>query len=241
MDLFPVRRFASIDSTNSEAARLASAGEVGPFWIVADEQHSGRGRNGRVWHSPPGGIYATLLYPAHLQEVRVAEFGAAMSLAVREALSAFVPVDALVLKWPNDCLVRGAKICGILSEVCRREPLVAAIGCGINVRHKPEGMPYPVTSVFDYAADATVEQVFAMLNRAASAIFPSVSQAEPGAIWRTWAAYAQPIGTPLRVRSVRHELDGTYAGLADDGALILRDYSGRNHVVHAGDVLMGQA
>jgi BirA family transcriptional regulator, biotin operon repressor / biotin---[acetyl-CoA-carboxylase] ligase len=237
---FPAKHYDTIDSTNSEAERLAAAGESGPLWIVAAEQNGGRGRNGRVWHSPPGGVYATLLYPINLPLRRMAELGAAMSLAVRAALSEFIPADALVLKWPNDCLVRGAKICGILSETCGQKPLRVAIGCGINVENKPSGLTYATAAVRDFQPDATVSQVFDSLNRASAQVFLDLAERDAGAVWREWQRYAQPVGTPIRVRGGQLETDGTFAGLADDGALILQDKAGQRHVVHAADVMMGQ-
>jgi BirA family biotin operon repressor/biotin-[acetyl-CoA-carboxylase] ligase len=105
-----------LDSTNSEALRLARAGERGPLWIVAREQTAGRGRRGRAWISANGNLAASLLFTAPVTPDVAATLGFAASLAVCDACSALAPGTAFALKWPNDVLADGGKVAGLLLE-----------------------------------------------------------------------------------------------------------------------------
>src|SRR5262245_2998249 len=91
-----------LDSTNSEALRLARAGERGPLWIVTREQTAGRGRRGREWISSPGNLAASLLITESVTPAIAATLGFAASLATCEACQTLVPGVAFAVKWPND-------------------------------------------------------------------------------------------------------------------------------------------
>ena len=122
-----VHRFPELPSTQDEARRLVEAGEVGAgHVVVADAQVAGRGRFGREWLSPVGGLYATFVVPKH-PTIQVA-----VGVAVLRALERF-GVEA-VLKWPNDLLVGGKKLAGILIETVGE---LALVGVGVNLRKAP--------------------------------------------------------------------------------------------------------
>ena len=140
-----VLHFERIDSTNAEARRLAETGEPGPLWLLADEQTSGRGRLGRNWVSPPGNLYATFLFALSAGLEVAAQVSFVAALAVHDAIAALKPGVDCSIKWPNDVLIGGAKVSGILAEVVGSAPTRIAIGCGVNVAHVPKGTPYPVT------------------------------------------------------------------------------------------------
>src|SRR6187401_2216053 len=107
----------TIGSTNTEACRLARAGERNPLWITARQQTAGRGRRGNVWISEPGNLYASLLLP-DVPPGRAGELAFVAALAVYDAVSELAPDMAfrLTLKWPNDVQVGNAKLAGILIE-----------------------------------------------------------------------------------------------------------------------------
>jgi BirA family transcriptional regulator, biotin operon repressor / biotin---[acetyl-CoA-carboxylase] ligase len=232
--LFPVRHFTEIDSTNLECARRAVAGEQGPLWLVADVQTAGRGRLERQWSSEPGGVYATLLYPAGVPVARVAELGFVMALAVHDALSEFVSVDVLKLKWPNDCLADDAKISGILCETCGHDPLRLALGVGINVKVRPESIGYPTRCVADYYEEATVETVFAALQVKVQN-WLSVWTGGFEEIRRAWLVRSYAVGTKMQVAQMAGVYVGQYVGLAKDGALLIEDAAGEVRKIFAGD------
>ncbi len=148
--LFDVRLYDSLGSTNDEARRLAQAGAAHGTVVAARQQTAGRGRVGRSWVSPPGNLYLSVLLRLDLPLARLAELSFVAALAVADMVDSFLPPDfRAALKWPNDVLVEGAKISGILIE---QGETATIVGIGVNVGHCPTGTPYPVTSLVQQAA-----------------------------------------------------------------------------------------
>ncbi|NJM30240.1 MAG: biotin--[acetyl-CoA-carboxylase] ligase [Rhizobiales bacterium] len=230
-------RFDEIDSTNSEAARRASAGERGPLWIIAGEQMAGRGRLGRNWVSESGNLFATLLRTYSCPPTALTQLGFVASLAMHDALAAAAPGSEIELKWPNDLLSGGAKICGILSEAVGQNPLSAAIGWGLNVAHAPSSTPYPVTSLAALGHRIAVESVFEQL---ASCACKRLKIWDDGrgfsVIRRDWAERSAGFGGVVRVEQGARVLEGIAKGIGDDGALLFETTSGRTVAVTSGDV-----
>jgi BirA family transcriptional regulator, biotin operon repressor / biotin---[acetyl-CoA-carboxylase] ligase len=224
-------RHRTIDSTNSEARRLAEQGERGPLWILADEQTAGRGRLGRDWVSTPGNFYGTFL--VSISAAAAAQLGFVAALAVREVAAALKPDQAFDLKWPNDVLMGGAKFCGILSEVISASPFVVAIGCGINLANVPSGLPYDVAAL---GAEHAPDDVLAVLDPALVAWLAVWDEGRGfPAIRAAWERHGPPLGRQLIVDGQA----GVFDGLAEDGALRLRLGNGAVKLIHAGDVRLG--
>ncbi len=147
-----VLRLETVDSTNAEARRRAEAGETGPLWITARRQTAGRGRRGRAWETGAGNLAATLLTTTAKPPAEAAEIAFVAALAVADLALAQVP-DALVrLKWPNDVLVDGRKVSGILIESGMRPDgrLWLAIGVGVNLKSAPVAADRPATTLADH-------------------------------------------------------------------------------------------
>ncbi len=232
----PVRRFERIDSTNAEALRLAAAGEQGPLWIRADRQDQGRGRQGRHWVSDQGNLFATLLLPTAAPLDIVPQLGFVAAVAVHDALS-HLDIHAVSLKWPNDVLLEGAKVCGILSEVAATTPVTVALGLGLNVAHAPEGMPYPVTSLAAHGLAVTADSVFEKLAASLGMWlkiwgegrgFPSVRLA--------WLERCFGLNSPVTAQGPEGPLAGYFRDLGKDGALMLETPDRKRHAIHSGEV-----
>ena len=232
-----VLHFERIDSTNAEARRLCEAGERGPLWIRADEQTGGRGRLGRNWVSEPGNLYATRLFTTPAGPHAAAQMSLVAALAVHAVVAQLLPHRPAAIKWPNDVLVGGAKICGILAEIVGQSPTTIALGCGINIAHAPQGTPYPVTALAREGATATVETVFQKLD-ASLLKYMTIWSDEAGfdAIRTLWCDRAIGLGGAVTVRSGAEDTTGIFHGLAPDGALILALADGSHKTIHAGDV-----
>lgn len=230
----PVHHFDRIDSTNQEARRRAEAGETGPVWLWADEQTSGRGRIGRSWLSPPGNLYATFLFPVAAGPEFAAQSSFVAALAVHDMVRTLRPALRPRIKWPNDVLIDGAKFCGILAEVVGVNPTRIAIGCGVNVAHAPERMPYPVTCL---GGDIAVREVLKALD---SSLTGRLALWDEGrcfaAIRDAWMACALGLGEAVTARQGDEALTGMFEGLASDGALLLRLNDGSLKPIHSGEV-----
>jgi BirA family biotin operon repressor/biotin-[acetyl-CoA-carboxylase] ligase len=231
--MFNVLHFEKIGSTNDEAHRLAGEGAAHGTVVHADEQTAGRGRLQRTWISPPGNLYMSVLLRLDTPAGRLPELSFVTALAVADAVDALLPKHVRVmLKWPNDVLVVGAKIAGILLEQADE---ATVIGIGLDVLHAPAASGYKTTSIAASGGIASVDGARDLvLNRLGR--YLAVWQAEGFApIREAWLARAHPIGAVLRVTVQGKTLEGAFSGLDDAGALLLDTKDGRQRIF-AGDV-----
>jgi BirA family biotin operon repressor/biotin-[acetyl-CoA-carboxylase] ligase len=234
--------FDAIDSTNAEAIRRAAGGERGPLWIVAARQSAGRGRHGRGWESRTGNLYATLLVPLPVTADAATQVSFVAALAVHDvAASALPDPSKLALKWPNDVLLDGAKLSGILIETVATEPgtTTVAIGIGVNIAHAPERTRYGATSLAAHGAELDPDEAFIRLAAALSARLAQWNDGcDFAVVRRDWTARAVGIGRRASVATGDRTVIGTFTGIASDGALMLTEAGGRTHLIHAGEVTL---
>lgn len=233
---WPILRFGEIDSTNEEARRRAVSGDVGPCWLVTEVQTAGRGRLGRQWSSPRGNLFATALlsYPRPATEATLASFAAGLAV-VDAARILGVLAGRLRLKWPNDVLSGSAKLAGILIETGNLHGrLWMAAGFGVNVEIAPERPDRPTECLNNLPGGEgiTAEKLLFALDASFRArLFGLLSEGfEPTrAEWLSNAAY---LGRHIEVNGVSGEM----AGLAEDGALIMRLADGSVTHIRAGEI-----
>ena len=247
---FHLVSFDRLGSTNAEALARGRAGERGPTWFVTREQSAGRGRRGNPWASPAGNLATSLLKTVHVPPPLAATLGFVAGLALAEAIAKLAPYltaggteARLTLKWPNDVLVDGAKLAGILLEseqVDGRRVLV--IGIGVNVASAPEGLPYPAAALASLGAPVTAEALFTALTDSWVACEREWDEGRGlAAIRRHWLARAAGLGRPVAVRIGQDILRGTFETIDDSGQLVLRQADGGTATVAAGDVYFGGA
>ena len=235
-------RMETVDSTNAEAKRRAKAGEPGPLWIWSARQSQGRGRGGREWISQHGNLFASLLIGVNCPIRTAGQLALVAGIIAYDTIAKLIAYEGrseLLLKWPNDVLLSGEKVAGMLlvnvgSPVDNRS--VVIIGTGINLANHPEDLPQPAVSLAAYGMTVTPDDALEVLAAttqdwlarwAEGARFPSIR--------RAWLDRAGPTGRPMRVTIDGVETEGTYAGLDSDGALRLRTSEGEARVT-AGDV-----
>lgn len=242
---WPVRWYDELDSTNEEARRLAAKGEQGPVWLAARRQTAGRGRLGRAWKSPAGNLFCTALFaePGGLEIATKIPFAAA--LAVSDTILSFAPEARPGLKWPNDVLVDGAKLSGILVESLGEGPggLVVAAGIGINVASSPAGVGQPTTCLADLAV-GPAPAVELVMTELAERFAARCTQLRAGfaTIRSDWLARAAALGQKVRAAPGGEVVEGIFEGMGEDGSAILRLPDGRTRPIRAGDVyLIGRA
>ncbi|HEY6834383.1 MAG TPA: biotin--[acetyl-CoA-carboxylase] ligase [Pseudolabrys sp.] len=225
-------------STNAEALDHARAGERGPLWITARTQTAGRGRRGSTWVSDTGNLYATLL----LTEPALPEFAPQLSfvaaLALHDAVADCAPQlgPLLQLKWPNDLLLGGAKLAGILIEGGSERAFAVAIGIGVNCAGHPSDTAYPATDLAAAGALVTPDQVFGAL---AASMVRRLAQWGRGegfsGIRADWLKRAAGLGEAIRVRLPEREFSGRFEGLDEAGRLLVDGPAGLTAVT-AGEV-----
>lgn len=236
---------AEAGSTNSEAMRQAGDGVPSGTWVIADRQTAGRGRSGRVWDSPAGNFYASLV----LRDVFPLEKAAQLALVSGVAVHAAVMAAAggtlgggLELKWPNDILLGRRKLGGILveSSVARRDQgALAVIGVGLNLAQHPDLVDKPATSLSAHGAAIAPLNFLPLLDRSMQEWISNwASGTGFAAVRDAWLARSLPLGAGLTVQSGQGAVKGVFAGLDPDGALLLTVPSGALQTVTFGDVAL---
>lgn len=237
------RVLASVDSTLSEAARIVSDVK-GPEWILALEQTAARGRRGRAWSMPPGNFAATLVLPMAGAPGQAALRSFVMSLALRDAfVAATGRADAFSLKWPNDVLLRGGKVAGILLESVGTGQGMShlAIGVGVNLASAPDVSEVEEGAVVPIALKPTLGTAISpedFLDLLADSYARHEDQFrtygfEP--IRTAWLAAAAKRGDVITARTTRDTYVGTFADVDAEGQLVLETAKGRVSIP-AGDV-----
>ena len=232
----PIRHVATTASTNDDMAALARDGAPEGTWLRADSQQGGRGRQGRLWVSPPGNLYASTLVRRVAGDPPAPSLALVAAVALDALLQGWIPQDRLMIKWPNDLLVDGAKISGILLEGVDD---AVVVGIGVNLAHHPADLDRPATSLAALGLSAPDPADFAEELAASFAACLARWRGEGLAtVLARWQARAHPVGTALSVRTPEGMIEGLYDGLDGAGALRLKTADGRLHLVHAGDVFL---
>ncbi|MDO5648164.1 biotin--[acetyl-CoA-carboxylase] ligase [Paracoccus sp. (in: a-proteobacteria)] len=216
-----------VDSTNAEAMRLAGS-LSGPAWIMARRQESGRGRRGRVWSDPPGNFAATLLMRPDGGAADAARYSFVAALAVDTALRQLCgPQVNLSLKWPNDVLLNGGKLAGILLESVGAGGSVnaLAVGIGVNLTHTPDhvesGAMRPVSVLGETGLTLTADELLDALAPAFDHWARQMRDYGFGPIRHAWLARAAKLGETITARTGTTETVGRFDGIDDTGALML--------------------
>jgi BirA family transcriptional regulator, biotin operon repressor / biotin---[acetyl-CoA-carboxylase] ligase len=232
-----IRTVAETGSTNDDLASLAREGAPEGVWLRAGRQSGGRGRQGRGWHSPPGNLYASTLVRLRPGDPPAATLALVAAVALQEVASSFAVAGvAIEIKWPNDLLVAGAKLSGILLE---RIDDAIVIGFGVNLADHPDELARPAINMGMLGGAPDPERFLKVLA-------PSFERwverwrgegLEP--VRRSWLASAHPIGTQLSTHLPSGaRVDGRFDGLDDSGALKLKLADGSVRLIHAGDVFL---
>lgn len=231
-----IETVAEIASTNSALlARLALGEDLHEgHWLVADRQTAGRGRAGRRWNDGLGNFMGSSVARLFPDDPPAPTLALVAGVALHRTLSALGPVPGIWLKWPNDVLVAGAKLAGLLLE---QQGDAVVIGVGVNLVSAPQLADRPTVALVQCGLVIT-RDAFA---RALAAEWQTAlalwhDQGWP-ALRQDWLARAHPQGTALSVRDRDETVTvGAFAGLAPDGAALLRLADGQTRAIHAGDI-----
>jgi len=237
---------SEIPSTNGHAMGLAQDGAAAPLWVWAGRQTKGRGRLGRAWDSPSGNLYASLLLRPVCPTDAISGLPLLAGLAAYDAI-ATVADDAtltarLRLKWPNDLMLDGAKLGGVLIEsaVLADGARAVVIGTGLNLAAAPAGLGRPVACLRDFGHAPDPARA---LNALAAATARWLDIWADGAgfahVRDAWLRHAAPLGALISVKLGAEQIEGRFAGLDETGALRLRVGSAERRIT-AGDVLIGR-
>lgn len=236
-----------VDSTNSEAARLAPH-LTQPTWIMARRQTAARGRRGRVWVSPEGNLAATLVMRPAGEPAQVALRSFVAALALADAMALVTGPGAVIsLKWPNDVLLNGGKVAGILLESTGAGTGTGAgvshlaIGIGVNLIAAPPqeavepGAAVPVSVLGETGVRIVPEDFLTYLAAAFARWEGQLVTWGFAPVRNAWLGRAARLGQPVTARTMTETITGTFDTLGEDGSLILKTAAGRR-AIPAADV-----
>ena len=214
---------------------LAQGGAPEGMWLRAERQTAGRGRHGRSWQSPAGNLYASTLVRVRPGDPPAATLALVCAVALADAIGT-LGCAAVTIKWPNDVLLDGAKLAGILLE--RSDDAIVA-GFGVNLASHPTIAGRETASL---AGRLFVHSASELLDQLASDFARWVATWRDGGlppVIARWETQAHPRGTPLMAAlSDGTSVSGSFDGLARDGALRLRLADGTSRAIHAADVFV---
>lgn len=237
-----IHYFQETDSTNSDAVRLAGEGAPHGTVVVADRQNKGRGRRGRVWQSPPGkAIYFTILLKPEFGSGRAAGLTLVMALSAVQAVRDCCGLEAGI-KWPNDLVVNGKKICGILTELHGGEEekpcVVIGVGINVNLEQMPEGLTETATSLFMESGIRTdrSELLAGLLERFEENYRIYEEHLSMAGLLEKYNSCLVNRGRQVRVLDPKGEFEGIAGGINAAGELLVETEDGTVKEVYAGEV-----
>ncbi|MBI4583037.1 MAG: biotin--[acetyl-CoA-carboxylase] ligase [Planctomycetes bacterium] len=239
--------FEETTSTNDTLHRVAQAGAPQGTVHIASAQTRGRGRVGRSWWSPPGsGLWMSLLLRPRLEPAGAAGISLVAGRALKAALQPLTPLP-IELYWPNDLMIRGKKLAGILGELRGQgEKYWIALGIGVNLdlRHAPPpaGLEGRTISLAEAGVPAADRELVALAQRCTGAFWPLYGRFEAGeSVAALVGEELAHVGCRVSIRSNPEkewqEWRGVVAGLGSRGELLVRDESGALQSVSAGEVV----
>jgi BirA family transcriptional regulator, biotin operon repressor / biotin---[acetyl-CoA-carboxylase] ligase len=204
-------------------------------WLVADRQTAGRGRLGRAWHDGAGNFMGSTALALRPRDPPPHSLSLVAGVAVYRAVEVFAPDrNDLKLKWPNDLLLGGAKLSGLLLE---RSDDHVVVGVGVNLASSPQLADRATTSLAGQDILVARDAFAAVLADCFDRAVEDWRTDWRGRILTAWAAHAHPQGTALTISDGPHAgVVGLFDGLDGDGALRLRRETGETLVIHAGEV-----
>ncbi|WP_106353672.1 biotin--[acetyl-CoA-carboxylase] ligase [Yoonia maritima] len=230
----------SVDSTMAEAARLALTLEQ-PTWIMARTQTAARGRRGRPWIVPAGNLNTTLVFKPGCSPADAAKRSFLAANALQAALAIYVQPEKLALKWPNDVLLSGGKVAGILLESSGQGGVVdwLSIGIGVNLAHTPDGVTDAAFAPTSLRAaggwDVVPEDFLSVLADAYATQEEKLRTIGFAGIRDDWLSKAARLGEVITARTAREEITGLFETVDLDGNLVLQTAQGPR-VIPAADV-----
>ena len=242
-DLYHLISLDSVGSTNEEAVRLASEGAPTGTLVWAKSQFKGKGRRGREWISPSGNLYLSLLLRPKLLLTQASQLSFVAAIAVFDTLCFMLPQTAKInMKWPNDILVDGKKIAGILleSSACGDTLDWLVVGVGVNVATSPDKVSFPTTSLHESgnphtSAEGVLEQFTVNFKR----VMEEWSKEGFSPVRKRWLKFAWCLGEKIEVKTEQELFQGSFTGLDETGAMILEISEGEKLTLTAADVILG--
>lgn len=238
--------YKKVDSTNTSAYELAERGLAEGAVIFADEQARGKGRHGRAWQSVPGsGIYMSCILRPHMAPNEIPKITLVAAVAVAKAIRSYTGLNA-VIKWPNDILINGKKVCGILTEMKAEQDMIDFIilGIGVNVNTKAKDLPRGASSLKEESRtlrggeDISRVELAKKILETLEEYYNTLKKKGSGSIIEEWKEFSVMLGSRVKVVLPHRTFEADAHNIDPDGALVVRLDSGVLEKISSGDVVM---
>lgn len=226
--------FDELGSTNDKARELTAEPPAKRFVVTAETQNKGRGRRGRNWVGLKGNLFSTYALPLDIR--LLGQFVFVISLSLQQTIKEMAPQADVKLKWPNDVLVNGAKISGILLEKGEGEYIIA--GIGVNIIAAPgaaSGLLYQATSLKEAGIETDRVSFLKAYLKRLNGFLELWEHQGFVAVRDLWLQNARGLGTEITVTTEKEVKRGIFRGVDDDGLLLL-EKAGHLTKIYAGDV-----
>lgn len=231
-----------IGSTNNTAKELAFAGSLEGTLVVAEEQTGGRGRLGRYWLSPPGGIWLSLILRPRITPSEVLRISILAGVAGIETIQKVTGLK-LRIKWPNDLLIDEKKVAGILTEMETEADEVHFVILGMGINANIDGCDFP-PDLRENAASLSMVlgrdvdrcRIVRLLLKNLESAYEQLKSINFCNIVDLWRKHSATLGTRVRVDTIGEVIEGKAIDISDEGALIVRLDSGECKTLWSGDV-----
>lgn len=233
----------STDSTQKVAHQLVQEGCPNGTLVIAEEQTNGRGRLARNWHSPKyTGIWMSLILRPNLPPTKAPQFTLIAAVAVASAIEDVCQVSPDI-KWPNDLLLNGKKITGILTELQADSDKINAIimGIGMNVNQKEQDFPMELHNIATSLAIETGKEI--SRSTLVTRILENLEKyyllyLEKGfaPLKLLWESYAVSLGKDITARTISGNISGKALGITEEGVLKIQDQNGKIHEIYSADI-----
>jgi len=242
IDDWNIYHFSKIGSTNDSAKSHSMTAHEEKFGIISDIQISGKGRRGREWASPEGNLYSSLGFSLDYMDFNnIGEVAFIVSLAVRDTILELAPKleDNLKLKWPNDVLINGKKISGILLE---KTDDYLIVGVGVNIVELPNinNILYQATSLKNEGFEISRDDFLQTYVRKFDYWLQTRKDNSFKLIRDNWLKSAKGINTEIKVNYPTKSISGKFIGLDENGGLLL-EADGKTQTIYAGDVFFNES
>jgi BirA family biotin operon repressor/biotin-[acetyl-CoA-carboxylase] ligase len=233
--------YSSLNSTNTKAKELIKKSLSNGIVILADKQTNGRGRFSRIWHSPPGGLYLSLVLPLIIPKQQLTILPLLIAVVIHDVLHK----NSLnsTIKWPNDILINSKKIAGILIEHISKKDSdqFLIIGIGINANTDlstlPTNLHNPTTSIMnEIQKEIDIIEMSLFLIRTFEKYYKKFLKTGPKEIIQLWKANSDTIGKEIKINLINKTIDAFAVDIDNNGFLIIKTSSGGLEKISSGDV-----
>lgn len=230
-----VHDYPVVTSTNDEAKSLLLHGAAEGTVVRAQRQTAGRGRRGRQWVSEPGNLYCSLILVPSCPLAQISQLSFVMAVAVGQATLPFLAgPEVLSYKWPNDLLLQGEKVAGILIET---EGQTCIVGIGVNVQSLPNQVAYPVTALNHHTkVILSQEDLLSGLLEQISYYYHVWQKEGFEPVRSQWMQRAYGLGKTMGIKTGAKEMSGQFLGLSPLGELLLRESDGFLHKLMSAEI-----